>query len=282
MMTKKLPNRFRKNFKRQKSALLAVCFFLSISFCTIFSSYITNYQPNSHGDLVTDRYLQPSADHIFGTDKFGRDVFSRVFYGGRISLAIAISVVFLAMTIGLIYGTISAYFGGFIDTIMMRFLDLWMAFPAIFLIMTVIAIFRPNPWYLILLLGFTGWMETARIVRSEVLSLKSRDFILAAQGLGYSNSRILFKHLIPNSLNPVLASAPLKIGEMILLETALSFLGIGIQPPMASWGSIISDGRDVLLQAWWVSTIPGIFIILTVICFNIIGEGIRESLGWKK
>ncbi len=281
-MNKKLPSRFWQNFKGQKSALFALCFFLSISFCSIFSGYITKYQPNNHGDLVTDRYLQPSSEHIFGTDKFGRDIFSRVFYGGRISLAIAVSVVFLAMTIGLIYGTISGYFGGLIDTILMRFLDLWMAFPAIFLIMTVIAVFRPNPWYLIPLLGFTGWMETARIVRSEVLSLKSRDFILAAKGLGYSNFRILFKHLIPNSLNPVIASAPLKVGEMILLETALSFLGIGIQPPMASWGSIISDGRDVLLQAWWVSTIPGIFIILTVICVNFIGEGIRESFGLKK
>ena len=165
---------------------------------------------------------------------------------------------------------------------MMRFLDLWMAFPAIFFIIMIIAVFRPNPWHLIPILGFTCWMETARIVRAEVLTLRSRDFVLAAKGLGYSNFRILMKHVIPNSLNSVIVTVPLKVGEMILLETALSFLGIGVQPPMASWGSIISDGRDVLLQAWWVSTIPGVFIILTVISFNLIGEGIRDSLGFKK
>ena len=183
---------------------------------------------------------------------------------------------------GLIYGAVAGYFGGSLDVIMMRFLDFWLAFPAIFLIMTIVAIFHPGPWFLIPLLSVTSWMETARIVRAEVLSLKTRDFILAVKCLGFGNFRILWRHLLPNCLTPVIVSAPLKVGEMILLESALSFLGLGVQPPMASWGSIINDGRDVLLHAWWISTFPGIFIILTVMSFNLVGEGFRESLALKK
>lgn len=282
IQNKSSQSRFWKNFKNQKLALFGSLFLLVIILFTVFCNIITSNDPNDQGDLLKDRYLNPSSEHLFGTDKFGRDIFSRVLYGGRISLAIALSVVLLSMTIGIFYGTIAGYFGGFIDAIMMRFLDFWLAFPAIFLIMTIIAIFRPSPWFLIPLLGFTGWMEIARIIRAEVLSLKSQDFILAAKGLGLRNFRVLIHHLLPNCLNPIIVAAPLKVAEMILLESALSFLGIGIQPPMASWGSIINDGRDVLLQAWWVSTFPGIFIIFTVMSFNLIGEGIRASLGFKK
>ena len=230
------------------------------------------------GDLLTSRYLSPSLQHPFGTDKFGRDVFSRVLYGGRISIAIAASVVFLSMSLGLTYGTLSGFFGGVIDAVMMRLLDFLLAFPAIFLIITVIAVFHLNHWYLILVLGLTGWMETARIVRSEVLSLRERDFVLSAIGFGYSNARVLFKHVIPNVLAPVIVAATLKVGEVILLESAFSFLGIGVQPPTASWGSIINDGRESLLQAWWVSTFPGIFIVLSVMSFNMIGDSLRDTL----
>lgn len=268
--------------RQSKSGIAASLVLALIILLSGLSPWISPADPNEQGDLLTSRYLPPSAKHLFGTDKFGRDIFSRVLAGGRISLAIALSVVGIALALGIAYGTISGYWGGFIDWTMMRFLDFWLAFPVIFLIIAMIAIFRPGTWFLVPLLSVTSWMETARIVRAEVLSLKSRQFILAAQGLGLRHSRVLLHHIIPNCLPVVLVSVPLKIGQMILLESALSFLGIGVQPPIASWGSLINDGREVLYQAWWISTFPGIFIVTTVICFNLIGEAIRKSLGGRE
>ena len=163
-----------------------------------------------------------------------------------------------------------------------RLLDFLLAFPVIFLIIAVAAVFQVSHWYLIPLLGLTGWMDTARLVRAEVLSVKERDFILAAKGLGFTHTRILMKHIIPNCLNPVIVAATLKVGEVILLESALSFLGIGIRPPSPSWGNIINDGRQALLNAWWVATFPGIFIVLTVMSFNLISDGLRQALGPQK
>ncbi|MCG8604063.1 ABC transporter permease [bacterium] len=244
----------------------------------VFGDYVTKHDPDQQGNLLTSRYLSPSTAHLFGTDKFGRDVFSRVLSGGKISLAIAGSVVVLSITIGLLYGAISAYFGGVIDALMMRVLDFLLAIPAVFLIITIVAIFQINHWYLIPILGLTGWMETARVVRAEVLSVKERDFVLSAKALGFSWWRILLRHVIPNCLNPVIIAATFKVGEVILVESALSFLGIGVQPPTASWGSIINDGRHTMLNAWWISTFPGFFIVLTVLSFNLIGDALRDTL----
>ncbi len=259
--------------------LFAICLLVLGS---AMSNLFTKYDPVQQGDILTERYLSPSNEHPFGTDKFGRDVFSRVLYGGRISLTIAFSVVLLAITLGLIYGAISGYFGGWIDSVMMRLLDFLLAFPVIFLIIAVATVFQVSHWYLIPLLSLTGWMETARLVRAEVLSVKERDFILAAKGLGFTHARILMKHIIPNCLNPVIVAATLKVGEVILLESALSFLGIGVRPPSPSWGNIINDGREALMSAWWVATFPGIFIVLAVMSFNLISDGFRQALGLQK
>jgi peptide/nickel transport system permease protein len=263
---------------KKKTMLIGLIGVALLVLMSIFSGWITSSDPVVHGNLLTERYLSPSGDHPFGTDKFGRDVFSRVLYGGRISLTIAISVVVLAMTIGLFYGTVSGYLGGWLDASLMRFLDFLLAFPSIFLIITVVAVFGMSHWYLIPVLALTGWMETARIVRAEVLSVKERDFILAAVGLGLSRVRILARHIIPNCLTPVIVAATLKVGEVILIESALSFLGIGVQPPVPSWGNIINDGRDVLLRAWWISTFPGFFIVASVVSFSLLGDGIRSWL----
>ncbi|MFQ5750702.1 MAG: ABC transporter permease [bacterium] len=273
-----LHSRLWYQFWQHKRAIVGlICIGVLVAGAT-FSDLITKYDPNLQGDLLTSRYLPPSLDHPFGTDKFSRDVFSRVLYGGRISLTIAISVVLLSMTLGLISGTVSGYIGGVLDAIVMRILDFLLAFPSIFLIITIVAVFHASHWYLIPVLSFTGWMETARIVRAEVLSLKERDFILAAKGLGLSHTRILIRHIIPNCLSPVIVAATLKVGEVILLESALSFLGIGVQPPTPSWGNIINDGREALLRAWWVATFPGLFIVTAVMSFNLIGDGLRECL----
>ena len=265
------------NALKMRKTIIGITIVLIMLFGSFFSTTISGYNPDSHGDIVQDRYLQPSVSHPFGTDKFGRDLLSRVLYGGRISLMIATSVVAISITIGVLYGSIAGYFGGRIDTIMMRILDFLLAFPLIFLVITLIALFKMMHWYLIPLLALTSWMETARLIRAEVLSLKEREYILAVQGLGYSHLRIIFVHVIPNCLSIVLVTIPLKIAEVILLESALSFLGIGVQPPTASWGNIINDGREVLTSAWWVSTIPGTFITFTVLSFHLISEGIKKS-----
>jgi len=267
---------------QSKSALIGFLLILILVLCSLFSNSLSGYPPNVQGDLLQDRFLSPSLDHPFGTDKFGRDLFSRVLYGGRISLFIALSVVILSMTLGILYGSISGYFGGRIDTVMMRILDFLLAFPMIFLVITLIALFEITHIYLIPLLALSGWMETARLIRAEVLSLKEREFIQAAKGFGFSDMHILLNHIMPNCLSIVFVIAPLKVAEVVLLESALSFLGIGVQPPTPSWGNIINDGRAAMNHAWWVSTIPGLFITFTVMGFYLISDGLKELMHKNK
>jgi peptide/nickel transport system permease protein len=271
-------NRLFTLLGHRKTVLFGCIPLVVITLLALLGEVVSGYEPDAHGDLTSERYLAPSVEHPFGTDKFGRDVFSRVLCGGRVSLVIGIAVALLSVTIGVLYGTISGYFGGIIDAVMMRILDFIMAFPAVFLVITIVAFFRVNHWYLIPLLAFIGWMEPARMVRAEVLSLRRKEYVLAAEGLGIGKWRVLLKHIIPNSLLPVIVVATFKVGEVILLESALSFLGLGIQPPAASWGSIISDGRDVLLHSWWIATFPGLFIVIVVTCFNAIAEGLQQAM----
>ncbi len=215
---------------------------------------------------------------LLGTDQYGRDILSRVIYGSKISLSIGFLVVLISVTLGTVIGISSGYFGGWIDTVMMRIVDVLIAFPALFLILIIIATFGNSIYLIVITLSFTGWMGVARIVRSQVLSLKEQEFILAAKSLGLSNMRIIFRHLAPNTLTPVIIAATLRIGSIILTEAGLSFLGLGVQPPTPSWGNIINEGRDSLLNYWWISTFPGIAILTTVVCFNLVGDGIRDAL----
>ncbi len=225
-----------------------------------------------HPDFVITRSF------IFGTDQYGRDILSRVIYGSKISLSIGFLVVLISVTLGTVIGVSSGYFGGWVDTVMMRIVDVLIAFPALFLILIIIATFGNSIYLIVITLSFTGWMGVARIVRSQVLSLKEQEFILAAKSLGLSDMRIIFRHLAPNTLTPVIIAATLRIGSIILTEAGLSFLGLGVQPPTPSWGNIINEGRDSLLNYWWISTFPGIAILTTVVCFNLIGDGVRDAL----
>jgi peptide/nickel transport system permease protein len=215
---------------------------------------------------------------ILGTDQYGRDILSRVIYGSRISLSIGFLVVLISVTLGTFVGVSSGYFGGWVDALMMRIVDILIAFPALFLILIIIATFGNSIYLIVITLSFTGWMGVARIVRSQVLSLKEQEFILAARSLGLSDMRIIFRHLAPNTLTPVIIAATLRIGSIILTEAGLSFLGLGVQPPVPSWGNIINEGRDSLLNHWWISTFPGIAILTTVVCFNLLGDGVRDAL----
>ncbi len=227
---------------------------------------------------VRENNIAISRTFILGTDQYGRDILSRVIYGSKISLSIGFLVVLISVTLGTVIGVTSGYFGGWIDAVMMRIVDVLIAFPALFLILIIIATFGNSIYLIVITLSFTGWMGVARIVRSQVLSLKEQEFILAAKSLGLSNMRIIFRHLAPNTLTPVIIAATLRIGSIILTEAGLSFLGLGVQPPTPSWGNIINEGRDSLLNYWWISTFPGIAILTTVVCFNLIGDGVRDAL----
>ncbi len=248
----------------------------SLTIVAIFAPHIAPHDPTEIN--ITDALLSPSSEHIFGTDQLGRDVFSRMVYGARISLTIGFVAVGIAIFIGLIIGSIAGYYGGKIDSILMRFVDIMLCFPSFFLILTLIALLEPNIMIIMIVIGVTGWMGTARLIRAEILSLKEREFIQASRVLGASDARIIIKHLIPNGIGPVMVNAILGIAAAILIESGLSFLGIGVQPPTPSWGNILIEGKATLGVCWWLMVFPGLAIFITVLGYNLLGEGLRESL----
>lgn len=242
----------------------------------VLAPFIAPYNP----DAINVKHVlePPSLAHPFGTDDLGRDILSRVIYGSRISLAVGFVAVGIATLIGIILGALSGYYGGWIDTIVMRFVDIMLAIPTFFLILAVIAMLEPSIWNIMIVIGVTSWMGVSRLVRAEFLSLKEREFVLAARALGASDFRIIFKHILPNAMSPVLISAVLGIAGAVLVESALSFLGIGVQPPTASWGNILTIGKDNIEIAWWISVFPGLAIFVTVLAYNLLGEGVRDSI----
>lgn len=234
-------------------------------------------------EINVNALLQPpSFTHPFGTDLLGRDVLSRMIFGARISLQVSLVAVGLSLFIGVFLGALAGYFGGIIDQIISRGIDIMLCFPTIFLILAVIAYLEPSIFTIMIVIGLTSWMGVARLVRAEFLSLKEREFVLSAKIYGASSFRIIFKHLLPNTLPPILVSASLGMGNAILIESALSFLGIGVQPPTPSWGNLLIDGKETLEVAWWLSVFPGLAILLTVLAFILLGETLQEALNPKK
>jgi peptide/nickel transport system permease protein len=224
------------------------------------------------------RLEKPSGAHWLGTDGFGRDILTRVIWGGRVSLEIGLLATGLSVIVGTVLGGIAAYFGGAVDTAIMRVADVFMAIPALFLILVVVALFGAGLTNTAAVIGLVTWAQVARIVRGECLSLRARDFVDAARALGASHRRILGRHVLVNALPVIIVQATLLLGQTILIESGLSYLGLGAQPPLPSWGNMIVEGRQFLASAWWVATFPGVAIFVTVLGFNLFGDGLRDAL----
>jgi peptide/nickel transport system permease protein len=224
------------------------------------------------------RLERPSAAHWLGTDGFGRDILSRVIWGGRVSLEIGLLATGLSVLVGTLLGGVAAYFGATVDTAIMRVADVFMAIPALFLILVVVALFGAGLLTTAAVIGLVTWAQVARVVRAECLHLRAREFVDAARALGASHRRVLGRHLLVNALPVIIVQATLLLGQTILIESGLSYLGLGAQPPLPSWGNMIVEGRQFLASAWWVATFPGVAIFVTVLGFNLFGDGLRDAL----
>ncbi len=237
------------------------------------------YSPTEY-DLLRS-LEQPTADHWFGTDDSGRDVLSRMIHGARISLSVGFVAVSIALVIGITLGSTAGYFGGWIDHLVSRIIEILLTIPTFFLIIAIIAFLPPSIYNIMVVIGLTGWTGVARFVRAEFLRLKQLDFIKASRSLGATHGRIIFLHMLPNAMAPVLVSAVFGIAGAILTESSLSFLGFGVPPPTPSWGDILSQSRDYIEFAWWLTTFPGLAIFLSITAYNLVGEGLRDAMDPK-
>jgi peptide/nickel transport system permease protein len=263
----------RKRASRISAVILGIIVLLGA-----LAPMIAPYDPAAQPDIVALKDLPPSLSHPFGTDPYSRDVFSRVVYGARLSLMIGLLATAVSLTLGVAYGAIAGYIGGTLDLLMMRILDAFMAIPRLLLLIGVLAAWpRLSIGALILFLGLTGWFGLSRIVRGQVLALKHAEFVTAAHALGASRRRILLRHLLPNLVSPIVVAATLGVAHVIVLEAGLSYLGIGVPQPLASWGNIIQDASDQFGALWWMSLFPGLMMVLTVMTLNILGEALRDA-----
>lgn len=256
--------------KNDKLFIFSVCFVFIVIFLAIFAFFVSPYNPY---EINTDAvFLAPSFSHPCGTDRLGRDILSRIIYGSRVSIEVSLIAVGISVLLGCVIGAVAGFYGRVVDSLLMRFTDVMLTFPTFFLILAVVTFLGPSIVNVMIVIGLTGWMGVARLVRADVLKLKNMEFVKAAKLFGASDVYIIVKHLLPNVMGPVVVSATLGVGSAILTESALSFLGLGVQPPTPSWGEMLSEGKNYLQVAWWLSFFPGLSIFLTVLSFTIIGE----------
>ncbi|EUJ48949.1 ABC transporter permease [Paenilisteria rocourtiae] len=252
---------------------IGILLFLALA-CSL--AFLSPYDPNALS--IQDKLLPPSSSHWFGTDDHGRDYFTRVLYGGRVSLTVGFLAMLIALVVGTIAGTISGFFGGIVDSLLMRFLDIFMSIPSFFLLMILNAYLKPGIGNIILIIGLLSWMDVARIVRAETLSLKEREFILYSKSSGAGVWHIIVRHIIPNAMPSIVVAASLNIAAAILTESALSFLGLGVQQPNSSWGSMLNNAQGYIGDATYLALFPGALILLTILSFNVLGDVFRKGL----
>jgi peptide/nickel transport system permease protein len=267
---------FSRRFLRNRIAVAGLCAVILLFAVALLAGTIAPYPPD---EIDTSNILAPpTCGHLLGTDILGRDVLSRILHGAGVSLSVGFVAVGISSLIGIILGAVSGYYGGWLDRIIMRFVDIMLCFPSFFLILAVIAFVGPSIWNIMIVIGVTSWMGVTRLVRAEFLSIRERDFVTAAVSQGAGDVRIIFLHILPNAMAPILVAATLGIASAVLVESGLSFLGIGVQPPDPSWGNMLTEGKDNIEIAWWLSVFPGLAILITVMGYNLLGEGIRDSL----
>lgn len=266
----------RRRLVRNLPAVAGVSIILTVVVCALFAPFIAPYNPFDQD--IANRLAAPCPEHILGTDLLGRDILSRVIYGARISLFIGLCAVAVAGSVGTLVGLVGGFTGGRLEAVIMRIADVQGAIPYTVLALALMAVFGPSLWNLIVVLGFMGWVTYARVARAKTLSFRQAEFVEAARALGCRNDRIMFRHILPQLIPSLIVVASLELARVILTEASLSFLGLGVQPPIPTWGGMVAEGRDYIYVAWWVCTYPGLAIMFTVLGVNLLGNWLRDRL----
>ena len=269
-----------RRFRKNRIAIVGAVILIILALFVIIGPFLSQYDPNKN-DLFAILKL-PSAEHLLGTDAMGRDLLTRLMYGGRISLAIGLVSAVISMVLGSLIGALAGYYGGVVDGALMRLTDLILTIPTLPLLMVCGAVFKPSPAFLVIMISLLNWMTTARLVRGKFLTLRTLDYATAAKAIGAHNGRIIFRHLLPNALGAIIVTATLTVGRAIIMESTLSFLGVGINPPAASWGNMLQDASSTMTRAPLTAFAPGILILLTVLAINFLGDGLDDALDPKR
>ncbi len=267
-----------RSLKKNNMAMTGLIIILIMIIVAIFANQIADYETVVIKQNLASRLQPPSLKHILGTDEFGRDIFARLIHGARVSLQVGVLAVGVSIIVGGSLGAVAGYYGGKLDNVIMRIMDIFLAVPSILLAIAIVSALGPNLVNLMISISISSVPSYARIVRASVLSIRDQEFIEAAKAIGASDRRIIFRHIIPNSLAPVIVQGTLGVAGAILATAGLSFIGLGIQPPAPEWGSMLSGGRQYLRYAWWVTTFPGIAIMITILSLNLLGDGLRDAL----
>jgi peptide/nickel transport system permease protein len=267
-----------RRFRMHRLAQFGLMMLVILNLAAIFAPIITPYTFDGQDAALLGQPTSPNFKHLLGTDQLGRDNFTRILHGARVSLLVGLSSAFIATFLGTLIGALAGFYGAWVDSVLMRFTDVVLSIPILPLVIALSGFLRPSLPLLVLIIGGLGWMGTARLVRGQFLSLRNTDYVEASRALGGSNSRIMFRHILPNAIGPIIVSTTLAVGGAIILESALSFFGLGVQPPTPTWGNLLTGSSDFLETAPWLAAFPGLFILITVLSVNFLGDGLRDAL----
>ena len=278
---KGLLKRSLQRFVRHRPAVVSLVVLIGLAVTALSAPWISPYDPRAQDFMIMGNPQPPSAEHLMGTDALGRDLFARVLYGARVSLAVGLLSALMAAFIGTLVGALAGYHGGLADDLLMRLVDLMLSIPVLPMTILLAGILRPSVALIVVIIGTFGWMGTARLVRGRFLSLRESEFVEASHALGGGSRRIIVRHMLPNALGPIVVATTLAVGGAIMLESALSFLGLGVQPPTPTWGNLLNESRQWLSLAPWMAVFPGLLILVTVLAVNFLGDGLRDALDPK-